>query len=92
MNPNQRASAEKARACLAQALGRSADALGDDLVLADLVVESFALVEVVIQLQETLDIRLMQEDLRDVATVGDLVRVCAQRADSPGARGTSTSR
>ncbi|MDX1432026.1 MAG: acyl carrier protein [Gammaproteobacteria bacterium] len=76
---------ERTRECLATALGRAGEELGDALVLTDLVAESFALVEVVIQLQESLGIRLMQEDLREVATVGDLVRVCASRLAESGA-------
>lgn len=72
-------SAHNVRACLAAALEHDAQTLGDDLVLTELVAESFALIEAVIELQETLGIRLVQEDLRDVTTVGDLVRVCAAR-------------
>ena len=53
--------------------------LADQTLLNDLVAKSFALIETVINLQEDLDIRLVQEDLRDVITVGDLVRVCSQR-------------
>ena len=74
-------SKEKVRVCLASALGCGTDSLGDELVLTDLVAESFALIEVVIELQEKLGIRLVQDDLRDVATVGDLVRVCSSRMD-----------
>ena len=66
-----------------QALGvslkRPIEELADQTLLNDLVAESFALIETVINLQEDLDIRLVQEDLRDVITVGDLVRVCSQR-------------
>jgi acyl carrier protein len=64
---------------LGKSLNRRADELDDDIVLTDLVAESFALIEAVINLQEDLNIRLVQEDLRDVKTVGDLVRVCAGR-------------
>ena len=64
---------------LGHALGRRLEELGDDVELANLVAESFALVETVINLQEDLGIRLVQDDLRDVRTVGDLVRVCADR-------------
>lgn len=64
---------------LGKSLKREPDELEDDIVLTDLVAESFALIETVINLQEDLNIRLVQEDLRDVKTVGDLVRVCAQR-------------
>ena len=49
--------------------------LEDGRVLTDLVAESFLLIEMVIQLQEDLHIRLVQDDLNDVKTVGDLVQV-----------------
>lgn len=64
---------------LANALGREAADLDDDTALMDLVAESFALVEAVITLQEDLKIRLVQEDLRDVKTVRDLIQVCVRR-------------
>jgi acyl carrier protein len=64
---------------LSQSLNRSSEELEDDVLLNDLVAESFALIETVINLQEELNIRLVQEDLREVKTVGDLVRVCAKR-------------
>ena len=67
------------RQALARSLNREADELADELQLTELVAESFALVETIISLQEELDFRLVQEDLRDVKTVGDLVRVCAER-------------
>lgn len=71
------------RKALARSLNREPDALADDVVLIDLVAESFALVETVINLQEELNFRLVQDDLRDVKTVGDLVRVCADRLPHP---------
>ena len=64
---------------LGESLKRGFEELEDDILLTDLVAESFALIETVINLQEDLNIRLVQEDLRDVKTVGDLVRVCSQR-------------
>lgn len=64
---------------LARALNRPADDIGDGDRLAELVAESFALVEAVITLQEELGIRLAQDDLRGVETVADLTRVCSQR-------------
>jgi acyl carrier protein len=64
---------------LAQALDREPEDLGNDIELNSLVAESFALIETVISLQEELSIRLLQEDLRGVKTVGDLVSVCAER-------------
>lgn len=41
--------------------------------LTDLVPSSFSLVELLIELQEQHGIRLVQEDLRQLVTVGDLV-------------------
>jgi len=70
---------KKIKQALGQSLNRSYQELEDDILLNNLVAESFALIETVINLQEELNIRLVQEDLRDVKTVGDLVRVCAKR-------------
>ncbi len=69
----------KIKQALGGSLKRKPEELDDDTVLKDLVAESFALIETVINLQEDLSIRLVQDDLRDVKTVGDLVKVCAQR-------------
>jgi acyl carrier protein len=44
-----------------------------DQRLADLVPSSFSLVELLIELQEQHGIRLAQDDLRHLVTVGDLV-------------------
>ena len=68
----------KVKQALGKSLKRSSEELGDDILLTCLVAESFALIETVINLQEDLNIRLVQEDLRNVKTVGDLVRVCSQ--------------
>jgi acyl carrier protein len=70
---------EKIRHALGRALGREPEQLADDLELKSLVAESFALVETVITIQEDLDIRLLQEDLREVETVGGLIAACAKR-------------
>jgi len=69
----------KVKQALSVSLRRPVEELEDHILLTGLVAESFALIETVINLQEDLDIRLAQEDLRDVKTVGDLVRVCSQR-------------
>jgi len=69
----------RVKQALGKSLKREIGELDDSIALTDLVAESFALIETVINLQEELNIRLVQEDLRDVKTVGDLVRVCAQR-------------
>lgn len=58
---------------MAEFLGRPVEDLGDHVLLTDLVVESFMLVEMVIGLQEACGERFfVQDDLRDVKTVGDL--------------------
>lgn len=53
--------------------------LTDDTVLTDLVTDSFVLVDLVIELQEELGVLIMQEDLKGVNTVGDLVRLFESR-------------
>ncbi|MGA9767685.1 MAG: phosphopantetheine-binding protein [Blastocatellia bacterium] len=53
----------------------------DDIALTSLVTESFALVEMVIELQEEFGIRLVQEDLKNVKTVGDLTELFESRAN-----------
>jgi acyl carrier protein len=79
MTTTTTASEPRIKQALGQSLNRDPEDLGDDIELNSLVAESFALIETVINLQEELSIRLVQEDLRDVKTVGDLVRVCAKR-------------
>jgi acyl carrier protein len=65
---------------IAATLKKPVEKLGDDVALTDLVQESFALVEMVIDLQETFSVRFGQEDLNAVKTVGDLVRLIRSRA------------
>ena len=60
---------------MAALLKQPVERLEDGRVLTDLVAESFLLIEMVIQLQEDLHIRLVQDDLNDVKTVDDLVQV-----------------
>ncbi len=79
MNTENSSNDTTIKQALARSLNREPGDLADDLVLTDLVAESFALVETVISLQEELDFRLVQDDLRNVKTVGDLVGVCARR-------------
>lgn len=56
--------------------------LEDDIMLTNLVAESFALVEMVIELQEEFGVRLVQEDLKNVKTVGDLTELFESRANA----------
>lgn len=81
MNTTLSTKARRVKQALGQSLARKPEELADEMLLKNLVAESFALIETVIDLQEELGIRLLQEDLRDVETVGDLVRVCAERLD-----------
>jgi len=62
------------KAAIAAFLKVPAEKLGDDVALTTLVQESFVLVELVIELEERFESRLVQEDLQGVKTVGDLVR------------------
>ncbi len=81
MNTTLSTKARRVKQALGQSLARKPEELADEILLKNLVAESFALIETVIDLQEELGIRLLQEDLRHVETVGDLVRVCAERLD-----------
>jgi len=59
---------------MAEFLVRPVEDLDDHMLLTDLVEESFMLVEMVIGLQEACGERFfVQDDLRNVKTVGDLV-------------------
>ena len=68
------------KAEIASQLKVPAGRLGDLTALTDLVQESFALVEMVIDLQETFSVRFGQDDLNKVKTVGDLVALVRSRA------------
>ena len=54
--------------------------LKDEALVKDIVTESFALVEMVIDLQEEFAIRLGQEDLKVIKTIGELTALIAERA------------
>ena len=53
--------------------------LQDDVLLTNLVVESFILVEMIIELQDDFGVQLVQEDMRDVKTVGQLTELLVSR-------------
>lgn len=65
---------------MASLLKQPASKLEDQAVLTSLVAESFALIEMVIELQEEFGIRLVQEDLKDVKSVGDLTALIESRS------------
>ncbi len=54
--------------------------LADHTNLSDLVTDSFVLVDMVIELQEEFDILLVQDDLKQVKTVGDLISLFESKA------------
>ena len=54
--------------------------LRDEAKISDIVTESFALVEMVIDLQEEFGIRLGQEDLKTLQTIGALTALIGERA------------
>lgn len=53
--------------------------LADDRLLTDVVRESFAMVEMVIDLQEEFGIRLDQAELKQLQTVADLTALVAAK-------------
>jgi len=70
---------EEIRAEIAKFVKKPVARITDDLALLDLVQESFVLVEMVIELQETFSVRFGQEDLSAVKTVGDLIDLVVNR-------------
>jgi acyl carrier protein len=71
---------------IASLLKQPSEKLGDDVPLTDLVVDSFILIEMVIELQEEFGVRLLQEDMKHVKTVGDLTHLLAARATTVTSR------
>jgi len=66
---------EKIASFLKQPISR----LQDDALLTNLVVESFILVEMIIELQDDFGVQLVQEDMRDVKAVGQLTELLVSR-------------
>ena len=67
-------------------VGRIAEVLGvpetrvrPEVALADLVAESYSLVEMAIELQDDYDVIFTQADLSSVSTVGDLAELVRSR-------------
>ena len=72
--------ADKVKAKMSGLIRQPIEKLKDDAVLTDLVTQSLLLVEMVIELQEEFAVRLVQDDLKDVKTVGDLTRLIESKA------------
>ena len=81
------ASREEVRAKMAEFLRHPVQKLQDDAVLTDLVTDSMILVNMVIDLQEDFGIRLMQEDLKEVKSVGQLLAVFERKMNRGGPHG-----
>jgi acyl carrier protein len=71
---------DRVKAKMATLLRQPVERLRDDAVLTDLVSQSLLLIEMVIELQEEFAVRLVQDDLKDVKTVGDLARLIEGKA------------
>jgi acyl carrier protein len=72
--------ADKIKAKMSSLLRQPVSKLQDDAVLTDLVTQSLLLIEMVIELQEEFNVRLVQDDLKNVRTVGDLTRLIESKA------------
>jgi acyl carrier protein len=66
---------------VADVLGVSAGRVRPDVALADLVSDSYRLVEMAIELQDDYDVIFSQADLSTVTTVGDLAGLVRARAE-----------
>jgi len=66
----------------AAALGREHDSIDRSTKIADLGVDSFDLVDLLVRLQEEMGVRIFQEDLSGVETIGDLESVFERRGKS----------
>ena len=73
-------SVEEVNRRIAQVLGVSASRVKPDVVLTDLVSDSYRLVEMAIELQDDYDVVFTQADLSGVTTVGELVELVRSRA------------
>jgi acyl carrier protein len=70
---------EKMRKFMAEVLRIELARLNDEAILTELVNDSFALIDLVIEMQDEFDVFLVQDDLKDVKTVKDLLTVLTER-------------
>jgi acyl carrier protein len=72
---------DKLKEKIAEFIKKPVSFLKEETVLTDLVAESFALIEMLIELQEEFEVRFfVQEDLRSIKTLGDLIRLFESHA------------
>jgi acyl carrier protein len=69
----------KFKAAMSTILKQPVERLTDEALLSNLVTDSFVLIDMVIELQEEFEVFLVQDDLKDVKTVGDLLAVFEQK-------------
>jgi acyl carrier protein len=65
---------------IAEFFEKSIQDITSETLLKDLVQDSFVLVELVMGLQEDFNARIMQEDLKDVDSVGKLINAFMSKA------------
>ena len=70
---------EEVTARMADVLSVPAGRLTPDTTLAELVNDSFLLVEMAVELQEEFDVLFTEADVKDLHTVGDLVELLRSR-------------
>ena len=70
---------ETIRAKMAETINCPLEKVVDERELTDLVLSSFLLVELVIELQEEFSVTFVQEDLQQVKTVAHLLDLVASR-------------
>ncbi len=70
---------EEVKKRIGEVLQRELTNIADETALRDLVMESFILIEMVIDIQETFSIRINQEDLAGVTQLGQLLNVIESR-------------
>jgi len=64
---------EQIRGRIAEIIGQPSDRIQDKAQLANLVISSFLLVELIIDLQDEFEVRFGQAEMQDVITVGQLL-------------------
>lgn len=66
---------ENLKKSIADFVKKDSSDISEETMLKDLVHDSFLLVELVMCLQEDFGVRIVQDDLKSVSSVGDLISV-----------------
>lgn len=74
--------AEKVKNHISQILRVPLERVTSEATLQELVVDSFILIDMIIELQNILNVRLNQEDLVEVKTIEDLISVLKSKSIS----------